>query len=169
MQFDENTLFYCWLLGLVGLPFIHRIYLKTWKEGRWFVLRIASFNFLFLGWVLDYFLLEKMNQLASVAEIEYIEEKKMKTIEHLETERGRICELVIFLSFFLSILDLTCCCSVVLYGRMEIEARDGSLVSPQASSPPHIPAVLGLSSESIEANKRGGKLVRGRGKLGSFR
>lgn len=91
---DTSTCYWYWLLGFVGLPFVHRIHLKlynvdsppgvgpraitTWPAPFkfsmfWFVLRCLTLNYGLLGWILDGLQMNALNDMASEAEKERIE------------------------------------------------------------------------------------------------
>eukprot|EP00961_Rhodomonas_salina_P244721 3307439-Rhodomonas_salina.1 len=52
-MYNNATAWKFWAFGILGLPFLHRFYLKGWCDGWWFLLRVATWNYLWLGWVLD--------------------------------------------------------------------------------------------------------------------
>ena len=92
---DTSTCYWYWLLGFVGLPFVHRFHLKlynvdsppgvgqkaiaTWhgpfkSSMFWFLVRCVTLNYGLLGWILDGLQMNALNDFASEAEKERIEE-----------------------------------------------------------------------------------------------
>ncbi|KAJ1492758.1 hypothetical protein T484DRAFT_1770350 [Baffinella frigidus] len=107
LLFDQLTARKCWALGIVGIPFAHRIYFKGWYAGWWFTLRCLTFNYCYVGWVIDGLALDAVNQTSSEAEIERRQATLDKRKKLLETELIKIAGLqydprIIKLSKFLA-------------------------------------------------------------------
>jgi len=111
LLFDPFTIQKLWLLGFVGMPFIHRIYLKTYsfetppfipkkemekwrfpfcRSWFWFVIRCISLNYFLLGWISDLFLVSQLNKVASEWENERIKAKKIACYQKLKSEIARV-------------------------------------------------------------------------------
>ena len=89
MMFDTPTAYKYWILGLLtGMPFLHRFYFKDWNNGKWFLLRIVTFNYVLVGWIFDGLTMKAINLANSGKEMERIH----GLVEYLEGEMARIKE-----------------------------------------------------------------------------
>lgn len=110
-MWDTGTCYWYWALGLVGLPFVHRIHLKlynidsppgvgskaivTWPgpfkfSMFWFIVRCLTLNYGLLGWIRDGLQMNALNDTASKAEKERIEEWTAATDQNFRDEIERL-------------------------------------------------------------------------------
>ena len=87
LLFDTSLAYKYWIVGLFMLfPCLHRCYFKDWNSGKWFVLRVVTFNYVLIGWILDGPTMKSINESSSKLEQERIE----NLCNALEAEKGRI-------------------------------------------------------------------------------
>jgi cell division protein FtsB len=168
LLFDQVRARLYWGLGLVGVPFAHRIYFKGWYEGWFFVLRCVTLNYFYVGWIIDGLALDTVNQVASEAEVERRQVAIDKRKEHLDSEISRIESLmldpqIMKLSVFLSYptKDFPC-----MYSRQVLENQYNKF---KAENPKAFPAsetdvgnmddLAGLEDDDSEESSEGGEDV----------
>ncbi len=101
LLFETSLAYKYWMVGLLILfPCLHRCYFKDWNSGKWFVLRVITFNYALIGWILDGPTMKSINESSSKLEKERIE----NLCSALENEKGRIMSRLLIPSKTLNLI-----------------------------------------------------------------